>query len=269
MQSARFIDSTVTIMYYGTRPPYYGGEHITLDNETEQADYSQVHIFRLQKDEWKDLDEVTLPYIGVVKKQPVQPRRRLVAMTMFKDDYRLIPGYVRYYKELGVEHFFMYYNKRMGSDPLPDLPDVTYIEWDYPYYNQEYGHWAQITAINDFLYWAKHFADYVLFNDLDEFIQVPLDLTGDKLCYGFTNRFVTLDDPSQTGDIKNKKIKLFDWSNDFPRKSKCIVSTRQVVTMGVHQPNIPRYNEENTKILGEFFHVSNFEDRTRVTGLEK
>jgi hypothetical protein len=270
MLNARFVGSTVTILYYGTKPPYFGeGEHIVLDSETEDSDYSWTHIFRLQKAEWAELDEVNIPYIGTVKKTYVTPKR-LVAMTLFKDDYKMIPAYVKYYTELGVEHFYLYYNKRMGSDPLPELPEVTYIEWDYPYKNSHGHHWAQITAINDFLYWAKHFADYVLFNDLDEFIQVPLDLTGDKLCYGFTNRFVELDNPEQSIDtydsIKNKNFKMFSWTHDFPVASKCIVSTKQVTTMGVHQTNIPRFNDDNTKILGEFYHVINFTGRRRVTG---
>jgi hypothetical protein len=269
MQNARLVDSTITVMYYGSNPPYIEGEHIRLDSETEDADYDNVHIFRIQKDEWKDLDEVTVPYIGTVRRAPSHPRRRLVAMTMFKDDYLLIPAYVKYYTELGVEHFYLYYNKRMGSDPLPELPEVTYTEWDYPYYTSCGSLWAQITAINDFLYWSKHFADYVLFNDLDEFIQVPLDLTCDKLCYGFNNRFVELDNPEQSVEvydsIKNKNFKTFEWANEFPRRGKCIVSTKHVTTMGVHQPNIPRFNNENTKVLGEFYHVSNFKGRHRVT----
>ena len=271
MLNARFVGSTVTILYYGTNPPYFDGEHITLDSETEEADYSWVHIFRLQKDEWVDLDEVNIPYIGILKKTYVTPKR-LVAMTLFKEDYKMIPAYVKYYSELGVEHFYLYYNKRMGADPLPALDNVTYIEWDWPYKNQYENHWAQITAINDFLYWAKNFADYVLFNDLDEFIQVPLDLAGDKLCYGFNNRFVELDNPEQSVEvydsIKNKNFKTFEWASEFPRRGKCIVSTKQVTTMGVHQPNIPRFNNENTKVLGEFYHVSNFKGRHRVTATD-
>lgn len=272
MQSVRFVNSTVTIMYYGSNPPLFGGEHIRLDSETEDSDYSLVHIFRLQNDEWSELDEVNIPFIGKVKKTYMS-QKRLVAMTLFKEDFNMIPAYVKYYKELGVEHFFMYYNKRMGTDPLPELPEVTYIEWDWPYYNSHGHHWAQITAINDFLYWAKHFADYVLFNDLDEFIQVPLDLVDDKLCYGFLNRFIELENPEQSietyDSIKNKKFRMFDWSNEFPRRSKCIVSASQTVAMGVHQPNIPRFNNENTKVLGEFYHVCNFKGRTRVTNCSK
>lgn len=270
MQSARFIDSTVTIMYYGTDPPEYGGEHITLDSETEKSDFSWTHIFRLQNDTWKDLTEVFVPHVGLVKKTYVTPRR-LVAMTLFKEDYRLIPAYMKHYTDLGVEHFFLYYNKPLGTDPLPKRENVTYIEWPYPYYNEHGHHWAQITAINDFLYWAKHCADYVLFNDLDEFIQVPLTLEGGKMCYAFNNRFIILENPvpsiQTADDIRDKKFQALEWANTFPRRSKCIVSTNDVKTMGVHQTNIPRCTDENTQILGEFYHVSNFERRTRVTSL--
>jgi hypothetical protein len=258
MQSARFIDSTATILYYGNKPPWFNdAKHIRLDSETEKTDYSQVHVFTLQKDEWKDVPEITLPYIGVLKKTPAPPRHRLVAMAVFKEDYKFIPAYVNYHKELGVEHFYLYYMYKSGPISLPRYPNVTYVEWDYPKYDSDGRSWAKLTAVNDFLYWSKHFADYVLFSDLNEFIQVRPDLTSEKMCYGFKNRLVELETPINIYDsIKNKNLEIFDWASNFPRKSKCIVSTKQVEAMGIHQPNIPRFNSENTEVLGEFFHVS-------------
>jgi len=273
----RFVDSTIIVTFYGFIDDAcingQRAEHIRLDSQTEDSDYSMTHIFRTSNDSWEILDEIPVFFnttpCGTIKKDKVK-RHRLVAMTLFKEDYKLIPAYVKYYTELGVEHFFLYYNKTFGSDPLPNIDNVTYIQWNYPYYNGKGAHCAQITSINNFLYWAKHFADYVLFNDMDEFIQVPLDL-GDKLCYGFINRFIVLDNPEQCEEtcerIKNKNYKKLDWTNEYPRRSKCIVST-QIYAMGVHCPNIPRSTPENTTILGEFHHVTNFACRSPVENID-
>ena len=63
----------------------------------------------------------------------------LTLTTLFKDDYELFPIFYNYYKDQGVEHFFMYYNGKL-NDTIRNVfnkNDVTLIEWDFRYWNWE------------------------------------------------------------------------------------------------------------------------------------
>jgi hypothetical protein len=248
--------------------------HITLDSITEESDYSFTNIYTVENEAWIDLEEIDVfidgKFIRRVKKTNVEKKYNLVAMTLFKDDYRLIPAYVKYYKQMGVEKFFMYYNKTFGNDPLPELEDVTYIEWNYTYWNKHRHHCAQITAINDFLYWAKHFSKFVLFNDLDEFIEGSFieKLDDMHMCYAFENQFVNLNEPTDPREDVCDRIAASDFvvhgeKHNFPIRSKCIVNTEKIRTMGIHIPNLPNHTPDNTVVIGKFNHVNNFKDRKR------
>ena len=115
---------------------------------------------------------------------PLQAKQ-ISMMTLFKDDYKLLPSYIKHYRDLGVKHFSLYYNgkivdllKRDGIDrilgTIPDDIDVKICEWDLPYWFGRDGYVftsvAQSTAMTDMLYKSKCQFEYVFFNDLDEYL---------------------------------------------------------------------------------------------------
>lgn len=283
IMNIRFVDNCITLTCYGhsCNDILYinrlKSDHITLDSITEESEYSFTNLYTVKNDEWYNLENIDVyideKFIKNIEKTK-NKKCNLVAMTLFKDDYKLIPAYVKYYKELGVEKFFMYYNKAIGSDPLPEIDNVTYIEWNYPYKNHFGHHWAQITAINDFLYWAKHFSKFVLFNDLDEFISESFmqKINDEHMCFAFENQFVILNEPTEPCEdvcdrMFNKDFYTIKEKHNFPRRSKCIINTEKIKTMGVHIPNIPNHSKENTLVIGKFNHVTNFKERIRVGNL--
>lgn len=273
----RFLNEQIIVIAYGP----HESENIYINNvkaehvQCEVEYFNWTHVYTASNNEWKNLDNIDVfiddKFIKNVKKTYTE-NHNLVAMTLFKEDSKLIQGYVNYYKKLGVEKFFMYYNKKIGVEKLPEIENVIYIEWDYPYRN-EYGNcFAQLTAINDFLYWSKHFSKFVLFNDLDEYIDEYFinKLDDEHICFAFKNQFIELYDTKQDDNIynkiKNNDFRLLNNLFDFPHRSKCVVNPKKVITMGVHELDKQRLDTKITKIIGKFYHVNNFENRQRDNG---
>jgi len=110
----------------------------------------------------------------------------ITLMTLFKGDYELLPTYICHYKNLGVKHFYFYYNysyeeliqlkniqKIIDNINTDDEIDCTFIEWNYPYWktvNTNFIHYAQCPAMCDMYYKSKHLFQYIYFNDLDEYL---------------------------------------------------------------------------------------------------
>jgi hypothetical protein len=99
--------------------------------------------------------------------------------TLFKDDYRIFPIFYDYYKKQGVAQFYMYYNGKITEEitDILNLPNVTLIEWDFPYWNDngdKYKHHAQMGQLSDALYkYGKDRHKYMIFCDMDEYMFVP------------------------------------------------------------------------------------------------
>ena len=206
---------------------------------------------------------------------PATKKHKLVAMTMFKDDIDHIESYVRYYRKLGVEQFYLYYNDAKSIDMLPQFDDVTYYQWPYPY-TVDGMHVAQWGAMSDMIQVAKHVADFVLFNDMDEYIiwrpkHVSMKdfvaLNGFKV-YAFLNNFVILKDPTRIGlQIEEGKYeKVYEMS--FPNRSKCIVNPMTLDVMGVHKPMHDVSESEICVLAGpmcELLHICNLRGRNHVS----
>lgn len=219
-----------------------------------------------------------------IQHEKITQSHNLVAMTMFKDDEKLIPSYIEYYTQMGIEHFYLYYNgslkEKIGM--LPKYNNVTYLQWNHPYiFDKKY--FAQIGAIHDFLYWAKHFAKYALFNDLDEYIfwankETPFKdfiLENDKSYYGFCNCFVYLKNKQYEIEPTKDTYKLitdnrFEKTNmiyEYGKRSKCVIKTDDIESMGVHFIISP---EKIDNIIFKFheagiYHVCNFVNRSNVS----
>jgi len=125
-------------------------EHITLTVNNKVLHITESHI--------KDSNEPILVYIYEYITPPntvikvdiklinnmtntyvlthiyTQPRTRtnkfLALTTLFKDDYYLFPLFYNYYKEQGVDHFYMYYNGIVTPEisKLFNKLDVTLVE---------------------------------------------------------------------------------------------------------------------------------------------
>lgn len=137
----------------------------------------------------------------------------LTITTLLKDDYSLFPIFYKYYKNQGVEHFYMYYNGIITAEieSVFNFDDVTLIEWDFKYWNilhfrtiydlqQMFGIEYTSFLENDFYYWRNKYttvdrfhhlaqmgqlhhslykygkdnSEYMIFCDLDEYLHVPL-----------------------------------------------------------------------------------------------
>ena len=205
-------------------------------------------------------------------------KHQLVAMTMIKNENNfLIKSYVNYYTQLGIEHFFIYYNGILNNVELPTLDNVTYIEWNYVYWLNN-KHCAQIMAMTDFLYWAKSFSEYILFNDIDEYIDwkntdISLKdyiINNNMQCYSFMNRFIKLTNPifdELICDRINKKQYDKVYINyEHGYRSKCIIKT-DIDSIGIHKIIYP-FNFSYyafTYEQAELLHICNFLHRKHVS----
>jgi hypothetical protein len=123
----------------------------------------------------------------LTKQNFIYDKNNVIAMmTLFKDDYELLPTYISHYKKLGIKHFYFYYN--YSYQQLIELKNIseildninsdneincTFIEWDHKYFEYVDGrtyHSSQCPAMFDMYYKAKHLFQYIYFNDLDEYL---------------------------------------------------------------------------------------------------
>lgn len=224
-----------------------------------------------------DTDEVKLTINNRMKTITFQScevttKYDLVAMTLFKDDVALIEGWVKYHTDLGVEHFFLYYNGDKPVETLPCLEHVTYIEWSYPYLFDQL-HFAQFSAMTDMIYQARNFTKYVMFSDLDEYISwrpknvsfTDFIMNNNFAVYGFLNNFVTVDEPSKdigTQIVTNKFARTYEMP--YGTRSKNIVNVHKLDGMGIHKPLDNALDDDMCVLASrtcELLHVCNVHGR--------
>ena len=121
----------------------------------------------------------TYALIHIYTQPQTRTNKFLALTTLFKDDYYLFPLFYNYYKEQGVDHFYMYYNGVItpGIRKVFDKPGVTLVEWNFHYWNHrgvKYPHHAQMGQMHHALYkYGKDIYDYMIFCDLDEYLHIP------------------------------------------------------------------------------------------------
>jgi hypothetical protein len=219
----------------------------------------------------------------------------LGAMTLFKDDYKLLKQYIKYYENLGISFFYFYYNGQFNNDLLLEIKGIInsirndlqtdiivyLVQWDYQYWwNPEdklnKHHHAQTMALNDSLNIMKIFCKYVLYNDLDEFFILKkynnfidmINYNNNVDVFTFKNRFCKMGDKN----IKYEELyDKFDLNNiiqgnywDIGRE-KNLFKIENINVMGVHN----YYEEFSPKLVmsikvGEFYHIINFEEKERL-----
>lgn len=113
--------------------------------------------------------------------------------TLFKDDYYLLKPWIEYYLLLGVDHFFLYYNKKI-DDKITKILEyylnsdkVTLIEWDFVHklpeiqnldksiqlvkesYKNNYHHSQPMSMAHCLNYFGKK-TNWLGYFDLDEYL---------------------------------------------------------------------------------------------------
>lgn len=191
--------------------------------------------------------------------------------TLFKDDYKLFPIFYEYYKNQGVDHFFMYYNGKLTKEisDIFNFNDVTLIEWDYQYWNDskyKYSHHAQLGQMHHAIYrYGKNISDYMIFCDLDEYLYINDTINiknyilnnSDIDKFGFCNKW--------SNTIDNIYPKTFPHSfltsdsMNYGNRSKNIYKINSIDTIGIHNSSSYNINpkQETNFILFHFYNWTN------------
>ncbi len=138
----------------------------------------------------REAHEVRISYRGQqegARLSPERPPERPVfaLATLFKDDFAQVETCYRYYKDQGVERFYLFYNGRLAQVPgtLFSAPDIVYGEWPFQYWLDGFGggptkrHHAQTMFLTMVRYRFIGHCSYLALVDLDEFLGVR----GDRL----------------------------------------------------------------------------------------
>jgi len=263
-------------------------EHITLTVNNKVLRITESHV--------KDSDEPILIYIyeyitppnttikvnvniiSNMKKtydlihiytQAQKPTNKFLALTtLFKHDYYLFPLFYNYYKEQGVDHFYMYYNGVITPQirKVFNKPDVTLVEWNFNYWNPrgvKYPHHAQMGQMHHALYkYGKDIYDYMIFCDLDEYLHIPKNKCIETIANMAPSSEENTNNTIRRFITHNPDIEIFGfcnfWSNtindsipstpylpkkflsviepvEYLERSKNIYKVSSINTIGVHQ----------------------------------
>jgi hypothetical protein len=167
----------------------------------------------------------------------------------------------------------MYYNGKITEEIVTDilnLPNVTLIEWDFPYWNDngdKYKHHAQMGQLSDALYkYGKDRHKYMIFCDMDEYMFVPgthlntfVDIHPEVDIFGFHNIWAnTLDGKIPDSHVFPKQIFIGSEKLRYNLRSKNIYKTSCLKIAGIHSSR--HFCSENVKILNnlDMFHFYNW-----------
>jgi hypothetical protein len=251
----------------------------SLELSIEYTHNKTKHFFNVSlKQSFKDINNI---FLG--------------AMTLFKDDYKLLKQYIKYYENLGISFFYFYYNGQFNNELLIEIKGIInsirndlqtdiivyLVQWDYQYWcnpddKLNKHHHAQTMALNDSLNIMKNFCKYVLYNDLDEFCILKkynnfidmINYNNNVDIFTFKNRFckmgnnlIKYEDLYEKFDL-NHIIQGNYWDTG---REKNLFKIENINVMGVHN----YYEEFSPKLVmsikvGEFYHIINFEEKERL-----
>ena len=200
-------------------------------------------------------------------------------MTLFKDDYHLLERYLKYYSDLGVNLFYIYYNQKITKELIKNIIKINktniclyIVEWDHQYWHAPTQHNAQTMAMNNSLHILKNYGNYTLYNDLDEYIILDnyqnfnemIDNNNNIDIFIFKNRFCKLgldligyEDFNKKFDL-TKIIKGNYWDK---YREKNLIKLQNINILGVHKIFEPKIL--SSKVISEFYHIINFEEKYR------
>jgi hypothetical protein len=208
-------------------------------------------------------------------------KKTLSLTTLFKDDYYLIPMFIDYYKNQGIEHLYLYYNNKLNTLKLDNKilsnPNITFIEWDYVYRKNSEGAWsgiyhAQPSQMNHFIYkYGKPLWKYACFMDLDEYAHIKnsktkiIDLVKSKEAdnidtIAFYNNWADTIDTKVPCEnfpcIFPKEFNISSTVEGYSHRSKLINKLETISMMqNIHAMEPQNYNKTDYKL---------FEDKNNV-----
>lgn len=222
--------------------------------------------------------KITLEQINI-------PEHNISAMTLFKDDFKLLKRYIKYYYNLGIEVFMLYHNGSLTNELIKYIDEIKYdnikiylIEWDYKYWWQYLTykqHHAQTMAINDSLHILKNYGKYLLYNDLDEyFILSPyinfnalISNNIDTDVFTFKNKFCKMGIDLISYSEFDSKFDLTNiiegnyWEN---KREKNLIKLESINVMGVHSCyETFSKNIIHQMVISYFYHIVNFREKNR------
>jgi len=206
------------------------------------------------------------------------------AMTLFKDDYNLLKRYIKYYSNLDVNIFFIYYNAELNDNIINNIKKLNtnntciyLIEWNYLYWWKPKQHNAQTIAMNDSLHILKNYGNYTLYNDLDEYIILEKynnfnELINDKVneyidIFVFKNRFCKMGNgliSYQNFDDMFDLTQIIKGNYWDKYREKNLIKLQNINVLGIHKI-FNEFNDINinSKVISEFYHIINFEEKYR------
>lgn len=239
-----------------------------------------IYIYDIREHEG-DTAEIFVQYGELTNSYTLQnineDKKELTLTTLFKDDYKNFPLFHNYYTKQGVSHFYMYYNGKITESvsKIMNLPNVTLIEWDFLYWNQEpykYKHHAQMGQISDALY--KYNSEYMIFCDLDEYMYIQTTTLLHHIrkynnvdVFGFHTIWANTLDNQYPIDFPST-IMVGDML-PYNLRSKNIYKTSSVDMVGIH--NCRNFKKENIKFMHNLpmFHFYNWSEKNRVEKCNK
>ena len=222
--------------------------------------------------------------------QLILPKEEIYAMTLFKDDYMLLKKYLEYYSNLGVNCFLLYYNSKITENFINEINIINQskykliiTEWNYDYWyyldemKKEKHHHAQVNAINDSLYILKHFSNYILYNDLDEYIKLeqPYNTLRDLInqnknidIFEFKCLFCKMGESLikyRNFYFEYDESKIIKGNFWTKYREKNLIKSEQIDLMGVHEPVYIHCKENlEKKYISYFYHIINFYEKNRI-----
>lgn len=262
---------------------------LTFNCKYEKNNYEPILIFVYNSNICKKNDtdpesntdlSIEIQYKEITNKKLIEDvtnnntnRKTLALTTLFKHDYKLFTGFYEYYKNQGVEHFYMYYNGVLNDEirNIFNYQDVTLIEWNFRYWNlkkYKFKHHAQLGQMHHAIYkYGKNNYDYMIFNDLDEYLFIPnvklvnyIKNNTNIDMFGFCNKWTrTIDD---TNIIKEDLIT--SETICYGNRSKNIYKIDSIETIGIHKGykyTIPKPIHLTNHIM---YHFYNWTRKNRV-----
>ena len=226
-------------------------ELICLEQITKaQYEPTQILIYNFQKPK-NEIYEIEVLFDKNSKKFNLKhietkKNKKLALTTLFQTDYKLNTIFYDYYKNQGIEHFYMYYNGKITDEirKYYEKEDITLIEWDYIYWNTDAAHskhYAQLGQMHDAIYrFGKDQYEYMLFCDLDEYLYLGknkklINLVSDTTVdtYGFRNLWANTKN-YKVPEKFPKEFHVAEYRQKYRIRSKCIHKMDNVVHIGIH-----------------------------------
>lgn len=181
--------------------------------ENNILDILKNNEFKISKRSWGN-EQCVFAFKEINKKQ-IEKKYNLVLMTLFYSEkpYELERFY-KYYRQQGVDHFFMYYNGDLSlKTDLPLSDDISYINWNFIYWcyiNNSRVHHAQIPAMVSFHKKFLPLSTYALMIDTDEYLVCDNMTIKDYLYSNQINKNIFTRHCWAKADFKTGKIKYIE-----------------------------------------------------------